>query len=100
MKLITRLLVVAAIGAAVGYVLRRRRASEWDPERPDGTWGLERSGLAPETWGRAPRTESNGVRAGAVDETARSRDPGDRGQHKPPLPALGEGVGGEGPAGR
>ena len=44
--LIRRLVVLAAIGGAVGYVVRRRQHEElWAADDPEGDWGLEQTGL-------------------------------------------------------
>jgi hypothetical protein len=44
LKLLGRLAILAAIGAAIGYIAQRRRQSRqqdvWDAEDPDGDWGL------------------------------------------------------------
>jgi hypothetical protein len=41
LKLLGRLAILAAIGAAIGYFLKRRtRADVWDAEDPEGDWGL------------------------------------------------------------
>ena len=46
-KLVRRLVVLAAIGGAAGYFIRRRKQEDlWDAEDPDGDWGLEQSDLA------------------------------------------------------
>lgn len=49
-KLLRRALVLAAAGAAVSYVVRRwgsrSKGKGVDAGEPEGTWGLERSGLA------------------------------------------------------
>jgi hypothetical protein len=48
-KLLKRVVVLAAAGAAVGYVVRRwmsrSNGTRADAGEPEGTWGLERSGL-------------------------------------------------------
>jgi hypothetical protein len=45
-RLLSRLLVLAAIGAAAGYFIQRRKQEDvWDAEDPDGDWGLAQSDL-------------------------------------------------------
>ena len=44
--LLRRLVVLAAIGAAVGYCVQRRKQQDvWDAEDPDGDWGLAKTDL-------------------------------------------------------
>jgi len=49
-KFLGRVLFLAALGAAVGYMVRRLRKRDEpaieEAGEPEGTWGLERSGLA------------------------------------------------------
>ncbi|MGE0542988.1 MAG: hypothetical protein AB7R89_22705 [Dehalococcoidia bacterium] len=44
LKLLSRLAILAAIGAAIGYIAQRRKQGNqrdiWDAEDPDGDWGL------------------------------------------------------------
>ena len=52
-KLLRRLVVLAAIGGAVGYVMRRRKGDDdWDADNPEGDWGLEQSDLSRRPSGR------------------------------------------------
>ena len=46
-RLLSRVLVLAAIGAAVGYVVQKRKQGDdiWDAEDPDGDWGLAQMDL-------------------------------------------------------
>ena len=45
-RLLSRVLVLAAIGAAVGYFFQRRKQEDvWDAEDPDGDWGLAQTDL-------------------------------------------------------
>ena len=45
-KLIRRLIVLSAIGAAVGYFMQqRRREDTWDAEDPEGDWGMAQTDL-------------------------------------------------------
>jgi hypothetical protein len=44
LKFLGRLAILAAIGAAIGYIAQRRKQARqndvWDAEDPDGDWGL------------------------------------------------------------
>jgi hypothetical protein len=52
LKVLGRLAILAAIGAAIGYVVQRRKQGDvWDPEDPDGDWGLAQIDLQ-----RSPQT--------------------------------------------
>ena len=46
LKILGRLAILAAIGAAIGYVIQRRKQGDiWDAEDPDGDWGLAQTDL-------------------------------------------------------
>ncbi len=46
LKVLGRLAILAAIGAAIGYVIQRRKQGDvWDAEDPDGDWGLAQMDL-------------------------------------------------------
>jgi hypothetical protein len=49
LKLLSRLVILAAIGAAIGFVAQRRKQENqrdvWDAEDPDGDWGLAKMEL-------------------------------------------------------
>ena len=44
--LLRRMVVLAAIGAAVGYFVKRRKQEDvWDAEDPEGDWGMAQTDL-------------------------------------------------------
>jgi hypothetical protein len=46
LKILGRLAILAAIGAVIGYVFQRRKQDDvWDPEDPDGDWGMAQADL-------------------------------------------------------
>jgi hypothetical protein len=46
-KLVRRLIMLAAIGGAVSYFIRRRKQDDlWDADEPEGDWGVEQTHLS------------------------------------------------------
>lgn len=45
-KLFRRLMVLAAIGGAVGYFVKQRRQEDrWEADDPEGDWGVKQSNV-------------------------------------------------------